>query len=181
MCAAAVSSLMVFWSAPAAFSQIDAVNVQEGDNSSEVTQSGTATSGDAISGGQVIATVTSGGGNTEINATNFAEDTDAESGDVRGRNSIFSTTGQVSIQSQELTQTEDTPATAFVDAGGPVAEGTDEEAVPVGPPGPEGPSAASSSTPQGTTTTRTSLTTAALEPWGPNDGTMVLGPVGPSE
>src|SRR5437867_8937256 len=54
-------------------------NIQSGDNTSHTSQDGNAGSGDAISGGQVIAAVAGPGGRVEITADNVATDASAQS------------------------------------------------------------------------------------------------------
>ena len=67
-----------------------ATNVQEGDNSSETSQSGEATSGDAVAG-QVVGVVSSG--DTSVDATNDSDGASAESGSASGGNSSASFVG----------------------------------------------------------------------------------------
>jgi len=62
-----------------------AVNVQEGDNSYDLTQDATATSGDGV-GGQVIGVVTSAGGSADVVAANTSEDVDIDTGDTDASN-----------------------------------------------------------------------------------------------
>jgi hypothetical protein len=62
-----------------------AANVLLGDNSYEVAQSATATSGDGV-GGQVIGVVTSAGGSADVVAANTSEDVDIETGDADAAN-----------------------------------------------------------------------------------------------
>jgi hypothetical protein len=69
-----------------------AVNLQEGDNDKEVSQSATATSGDAV-GGQVAGVVTSAGGSADLVLANTSVDSDAESGESDFSNDDTSFTG----------------------------------------------------------------------------------------
>lgn len=59
---------------------VDANNVQEGDNSASLTQASEVITGDAV-GGQVAGVVTSAGGSTDVVLDNVSEDADLESGD----------------------------------------------------------------------------------------------------
>ncbi len=61
----------------------NAINTQDGDNSSDLTQASDATSGDGV-GGQVIGVVSPG--NTTIDATNSSEDLDIETGNATSAN-----------------------------------------------------------------------------------------------
>jgi hypothetical protein len=70
----------------------NAANVQEGDNSKDLSQSADATSGDAVAG-QVAGVVTSAGGSADLVLANTSEDSDAESGDGDFDNSDESFTG----------------------------------------------------------------------------------------
>jgi hypothetical protein len=70
----------------------NAANVQEGDNSKDLSQSADATSGDAVAG-QVAGVVTSAGGSADLVLANTSEDADAESGDGDFDNSDESFTG----------------------------------------------------------------------------------------
>jgi hypothetical protein len=63
----------------------NAQNVQVGDNSYELAQDATATSGDGV-GGQVIGVVTSAGGSADVVAANTSEDVDIETGDAEADN-----------------------------------------------------------------------------------------------
>jgi len=69
---------------------VDASNVQEGDNEGSADQSGDAASGDAV-GGQVTGVVS--GGDTSVDATNRSEDVDIETGDADGFNDSASFAG----------------------------------------------------------------------------------------
>jgi hypothetical protein len=69
-----------------------AVNVQEGDNATELNQSAEAASGDAV-GGSVIGVVTSAGGSADVVAANTSEDVDAETGDAAAFNDAASFVG----------------------------------------------------------------------------------------
>ena len=69
-----------------------AANVQEGDNSKDLSQSADATSGDAVAG-QVAGVVTSAGGSADLVLANTSTDADAESGDGDFDNSDESFTG----------------------------------------------------------------------------------------
>jgi HAMP domain-containing protein len=69
-----------------------AVNVQEGDNETEVTQAAEAASGDGV-GGQVIGVVTSAGGSADVVAANTSEDVDAETGEAEAFNDAASFVG----------------------------------------------------------------------------------------
>jgi len=62
-----------------------AVNVQEGDNKYNLSQTVTATSGDGV-GGEVIGVVTSAGGSASIVAANTSTDVDIDTGDARAFN-----------------------------------------------------------------------------------------------
>jgi hypothetical protein len=66
---------------------ITAVVVQDGDNRQTLTQNASASTGDALSGAQVIGDVTSAGASS-IDASNTASDTSATSGDAVSTNSI---------------------------------------------------------------------------------------------
>jgi len=68
------------------------VNIQEGDNAGEVSQSADATSGDAVAG-QVAGVVTTAGGSADLVLANTSEDSDAESGDGDFTNDGSSFTG----------------------------------------------------------------------------------------
>jgi len=70
----------------------NAANVQEGDNSKELSQSADATSGDAVAG-QVAGVVTSAGGSADLVLANTSLSSDAESGDGDFNNSDESFTG----------------------------------------------------------------------------------------
>jgi hypothetical protein len=63
----------------------EARNVQEGDNSGEITQAAEASSGDGV-GGSVIGVVTSAGGSADVVAANTSEDVDLETGDAEADN-----------------------------------------------------------------------------------------------
>jgi hypothetical protein len=69
-------------------------NEQEGDNSSEVNQSGSSSSGDAV-GGQVVGVVSAG--DASVDSTNRSEDVDIETGDAQATNGVDSFTGQDSV------------------------------------------------------------------------------------
>jgi hypothetical protein len=69
-----------------------ATNLQEGDNSKEVTQSSNAGSGDAV-GGQVAGVVTSAGGSADLVLANTSVDSDATTGDAEFFNVDNSFTG----------------------------------------------------------------------------------------
>jgi len=60
-----------------------ATNVQQGDNKSDTSQTGTSSSGDAVAG-QVAGVVSSG--NTSVDATNKSDKVDVSTGDARGSN-----------------------------------------------------------------------------------------------
>lgn len=59
---------------------VDANNIQEGDNSASLTQASEVVTGDAVAG-QVAGVVTSAGGSTDVVLDNVSEDADLESGD----------------------------------------------------------------------------------------------------
>jgi hypothetical protein len=69
-----------------------ATNVQEGDNSTELTQDATATTGDGV-GGQVIGVVTSAGGSADIVAANTSDHVDIDTGDSDVSNDAATFTG----------------------------------------------------------------------------------------
>jgi len=69
-----------------------ATNVQEGDNSTELSQDATATTGDGV-GGQVIGVVTSAGGSADIVAANTSDHVDINTGDSDATNTAASFTG----------------------------------------------------------------------------------------
>ncbi len=69
-----------------------AVNTQEGDNKTDISQDGEATSGNA-SDGQIIAAVTASGGSAVIVASNISENNDVRSGRAKDENTISSFTG----------------------------------------------------------------------------------------
>jgi hypothetical protein len=69
-----------------------ASNVQIGDNSTDLAQDATATSGDGV-GGSVIGVVTSAGGSADVVAANTSEDVDIETGDGEAFNEAVSFTG----------------------------------------------------------------------------------------
>jgi hypothetical protein len=73
--------------------------LQEGDNKTDTTQSGTGASGDSV-GGQVTGVVASG--NTSVDATNNSDHVDASSGDARGENSAHTFTGLDSSSSTAI-------------------------------------------------------------------------------
>ncbi len=70
-----------------------ATNVQDGDNSKELTQDAVASTGDAV-GGQVAGVVTSAGGSADLVLANTSEDVDGESGDSSFHNSDDEFVGQ---------------------------------------------------------------------------------------
>jgi hypothetical protein len=73
-----------------------AVNLQEGDNDKEVSQSADASSGDAV-GGQVAGVVTSAGGSADLVLANTSVDSDAESGESEFSNEDTSFTGLTAV------------------------------------------------------------------------------------
>ena len=74
----------------------DAVNLQEGDNSKDVSQSADASSGDAV-GGQVAGVVTSAGGSADLVLANTSVDAEAESGESEFNNDDTSFTGLTAV------------------------------------------------------------------------------------
>jgi len=62
-----------------------ALNAQEGDNSSDISQSADASSGDGV-GGEVIGVVTSAGGSADIVAANTSDDVNVDTGDADANN-----------------------------------------------------------------------------------------------
>ncbi len=120
------------------------VNAQEGDNTATTDQDGVSSSGDAISGGQVISTASSG--NTTINATNFAIDSTSTTGDVSGSNAESQIVGQVSGASTQAVVTDEGVfhgyRTASMSMGPTLSVDPTYSAaasVPEGEPGPTGP------------------------------------------
>jgi len=69
-----------------------AVNAQEGDNSSDISQSADASSGDGV-GGEVIGVVTSAGGSADIVAANTSTDVDVKTGDADASNNAAAFVG----------------------------------------------------------------------------------------
>ena len=69
-----------------------AVNVQEGDNETDVSQSADAASGDGV-GGQVIGVVTAAGGSADVVAANTSEDVEIDTGDAEAENDAAAFTG----------------------------------------------------------------------------------------
>src|SRR5687768_17368133 len=65
---------------------VSGVNVQEGDNDLDVSQTVSASSGDGVAG-QVIGAVTSAGGSADVVAANDSLDSDVETGEANGENS----------------------------------------------------------------------------------------------
>jgi hypothetical protein len=70
----------------------NAVNVQIGDNSQELSQDATATSGDGV-GGSVIGVVTSAGGSADVVAANTSTGIDIDTGDADASNDAASFVG----------------------------------------------------------------------------------------
>jgi hypothetical protein len=70
----------------------DGANVQEGDNSTDLSQTANSSSGDGV-GGQVIGVVTSAGGSADIVAANRSTDVTIDTGDSRARNDSASFVG----------------------------------------------------------------------------------------
>jgi hypothetical protein len=68
-------------------------NELEGDNSTDLSQTAAATSGDGV-GGQVAGVVTSRGGSADVVAANTSEDVDLETGDATSGNDADSFVGQ---------------------------------------------------------------------------------------
>jgi hypothetical protein len=71
---------------------VNADNLQEGDNRSTFSQSANATTGDGVAG-QVIGAVTSAGGSTSIVAANVTKDSSVETGPAKATNSLAAFTG----------------------------------------------------------------------------------------
>ena len=71
----------------------NAANVQLGDNSYDLAQDATATTGDGV-GGQVIGVVTSAGGSADVVAANTSEGVDIETGDADANNDAAAFVGQ---------------------------------------------------------------------------------------
>jgi hypothetical protein len=69
------------------------INVQEGDNSSDVDQSSQAESGDAASG-QVVGVASRGDGDANVNASSTCEDCSATSGNANSGNVAIAFVGQ---------------------------------------------------------------------------------------
>ena len=69
-----------------------AVNVQEGDNETDLSQSADVSSGDGV-GGQVIGVVTAAGGSADVVAANTSEDVDIDTGDAEADNDATAFTG----------------------------------------------------------------------------------------
>jgi hypothetical protein len=70
----------------------EAVNLQEGDNRTTLSQTANATTGDGVAG-QVIGAVTGAGGSTSIVAANTTNDSSVETGDAKSTNSQAAFTG----------------------------------------------------------------------------------------
>jgi len=83
-------------------------NVQDGDNSSDTTQNGSASSGDAVAG-QVTGVVSSG--DASVDATNKSDDVKIKTGDADGTNNASTFTGlnasgtQTSVSASDLALT----------------------------------------------------------------------------
>jgi hypothetical protein len=69
-----------------------AVNVQEGDNETDLSQSADVSSGDGV-GGQVIGVVTAAGGSADVVAANTSEDVEIDTGDAESDNDATAFTG----------------------------------------------------------------------------------------
>jgi hypothetical protein len=69
------------------------VNAQEGDNDADVDQDAQAESGDAASG-QVVGVVSSGDGDTNVNASSTCEDCKSTSGNAFAQNNAIAFVGQ---------------------------------------------------------------------------------------
>ncbi len=73
-----------------------ALNTQEGEISSDISQAADATSGDGV-GGQIIGVVTSAGGSADVVAANTSEDVDVETGNALALNEAVGFVGQQSV------------------------------------------------------------------------------------
>jgi hypothetical protein len=69
-----------------------AINAQDGDNSTDLSQTAEASSGDGV-GGEVIGVVTSSGGNADVVAANTSKDVDIDTGDADANNDAASFVG----------------------------------------------------------------------------------------
>jgi hypothetical protein len=78
------------------------LNVQEGDNESEIVQASTAASGDGV-GGQVIGVVTAAGGSADIVAANTSEDVDIATGDADVENDAAAFVGHNDLSTASVT------------------------------------------------------------------------------
>ena len=136
-------------------------NVQGGNNRAISHQSGTAESGDAIAGGQVVGVVAAAGGSATVDVSNSATNASATSGDVRGSNDMGVLVGLNSVLGRQVVRgissrvgagSEQSLITAddLIGPDGPVGPGSvaptfgDGVAInpssdPTGPPGPVGP------------------------------------------
>jgi len=192
--ALACAALSVALVAPAALGDVSGSgdNVQDGDNTAIVNQSGTAQSGDAIAGGQVVGVVVGPGGRATIDASNTATNASAESGDVRGSNDMGVFVGLDSVLGQQVVRgvanqlrsvgsgNSQSVLTAndLIGPAGPLGPVTDaapapdlgavSHSGPVGPPGPVGPVMTDSSW-----TAPTDVLSTEAQPTGPP------GPAGP--
>src|SRR5438132_10601906 len=86
--AAALAVAVIMPGARADVTNSSGDNVQDGDNTAISHQSGSAESGDAIAGGQVVGVVVAAGGHATVDASNTATNAPATSGDVRGSNDM---------------------------------------------------------------------------------------------
>jgi len=164
-------------------------NVQDGNNSAIVNQNGSAASGDAIAGGQVVGVVVGAGGSATVDASNTATNASATSGDVRGSNASAVIVGLDSLLGQQVVRgvsslvrspnaTAPLTADELIGPAGPVGPASDAgasadvgslgSAGPIGPPGPVGAVLGDQTGPDGA-----DPVAVELQPTGPP------GPVGP--
>jgi len=167
VCAVLAVSLVI----PAAFGEVSGSsgsNVQDGDNTATSNQNGSAASGDAIAGGQVLGLVVGPGGRVTVDASNTATNASATTGDVRGSNDMGVIVGLSSVLGQQAAAgisnhlrsvgagSEQSLLTAdqIIGPAGPLAPagaapsadpGALNESGPLGPPGPVGPALSDSS------------------------------------
>ena len=148
--------------------------IQEGDNSSNISQSANAASGDAVCG-QVIGTVASG--NADIAGANATRDSECTTGDVTTENNVavavglLPPTGPGGGGGRGPTGPTGPPGTP----GGPT--GATGPAGPTGPTGPIGPTGATGP-PGPTGATGPAGPTGATGPAGPTGATGPAGPTG---
>ena len=83
-----------------------AVNVLEGDNETDLSQSADVSTGDGV-GGQVIGVVTAAGGSADVVAANTSEDVDIDTGDAEAFNDAaaftgLNATGTVGVSAEDI-------------------------------------------------------------------------------